>query len=69
MSSANASEPFRFSTVSLDFLEAIVGSLKKSSPGHDEIPISILKELLHLLGPVMLKICNKTSNRESSQIV
>ena len=43
MSSANVGEPLRFSTVSLESLEAIVGSLKISSPGHDEIPNSILK--------------------------
>ena len=60
MSSANVGEPFKFSTVSLESLEAVVGSLKNSSPGHDEIPSSILKEFFHLLGPVMLKICNKS---------
>ena len=59
MSSANVVEPFRFLTVSLESLEAIVRSLKKSSPGHDEIPISILKQLFHLLGSVMLKNFNK----------
>ena len=59
MSSANVGEHFKFSTVGLESLEAIVGSLKNSSSGHDEIPISIIKEYFHLLGPVMLKICNK----------
>ena len=33
MSSANAREPFKFSTISLKFLETIVGSLKNSLPG------------------------------------
>ena len=35
MSSANVGEPFRFSTVSLESLKAIVGSLKNSLPGHN----------------------------------
>ena len=39
MSSANVGEPFKFSTARLESLEAIVGSLKNSSPGHDAIPI------------------------------
>ena len=43
MSSANVGAPFKFSTVSLESLKAIVGSLKNSSPGHNEIPISILR--------------------------
>ena len=60
LSSANAVEPFKFSIVSLDSLEAIVGSLKSSSPGYDEIPVSILKGFFHFLGPVILKICNKS---------
>ena len=60
MRSANVDEPFQFSTVSLDSLETIVGSLKNSLPGRNEIPISIIKELSHLLGPVMLQICNKS---------
>ena len=60
MSSASGSEPFKFSTVSLETLESIVGSLKKSSPGHDGILISIGKDFFQLLGPVMLKICNKS---------
>ena len=51
---------FRFTTVSLEPLKVIVGSLKNSSPGHDEIPNSILKKFFHLLCPVMLKICNKS---------
>ena len=53
MSSANAGEPFRFSTVRLESLETIVGSLNNSSPGHDEIPFSILKDFFHLLDPVL----------------
>ena len=56
-------------TVSLESLEAIVGSLKISSPGHNEIPKSFLKEFFHLLSPVMLKKLQKNSNRESSRIV
>ena len=60
MSSTHVGEPFKFSTFSLESLEAIVGSLKSSSPGHDEIPISFVKEFFHLLGPVMLKFCNKS---------
>ena len=60
MSSANVSEPFKFSTVSLESLKAIVGWLKKSSPGYDEIPNSILKQFFLLLDLVMLKICNKS---------
>ena len=59
MSIANAGEPFKFSTVSLESLETIVRSLRSSSPDHDEIPIPTLKESFHLLGPVMLKTCNK----------
>ena len=59
MSSAIVNEPIKFSTVSLEYIEAIVGLLRNSSPGHDEIPTSILKEFFHLLGPVMLKICKK----------
>ena len=43
ISSAEASEPFKFLTVSLESLETIVGSLKNSSPGHDEIPCSLVK--------------------------
>ena len=60
MSSAKAGELYKFSTVSLEKLETIVGSLKISAPGHDEIPISILKELFYLLCPIMLKICYKS---------
>ena len=33
-------------------------------PGHDEIPNSILKEFFRLLGPAMLKICNKSLEHE-----
>ena len=51
MNSANVHKPFRFSTVSLESLETIVGSLKNLSPGHDEIPISIH---FFLPGPAML---------------
>ena len=69
MNSANMGESFMFSTVSLESLEAIVGSLKSSSPGLIEIPISTLKEFFYLLGHVMLKYAIKASNRESSQIV
>ena len=69
MSSAKAGEPFKFPTVSIEFVETIERSLKKSSSGHDEIVISILKEFIHLLGPVVLKDVIKASNRESSQIV
>ena len=58
MSSANVGEPFRFSTVSLESVEATVRSLKSYLPGHDEIPISIPKKLFRSLGPVMLRICN-----------
>ena len=43
MSSANVGELFKFLTVSLETLDAIVGSLKNSSTGHEEIPISIVK--------------------------
>ena len=53
MNSANVAQPFKFSTVSLESIEAIVGSLKNSSPDHDEIHISILKEFFLLLGPAM----------------
>ena len=60
MTSEIVGEPFKFSTVSLESLEAFVYLLKKSSPSHDEIPISILKELFLILGPVILKICNKS---------
>ena len=60
MSSANVGEPFKLSTVSLDSLESLVGSLKNSPPGHDENPNWILKEFFHLLGTVMLKTCNKS---------
>ena len=42
MSSDNVDEPFKFMTISLESLEAIAGSIKKSSPSHDEIPISIV---------------------------
>ena len=60
MSSDIVGEPFKFSTVSLEHIKEIVGSLKKSSPGNDEIPISFLKEFFLILGPVMLKFCNKS---------
>ena len=43
MSSANEGEPFKISTVSLESLKTINNTLKNLSPGHDEIPISILK--------------------------
>ena len=60
MCSANVGEPFKFLTVSLESLGTIVVSLKNSSPGHDEIFISIQKEFIHLLSPVMVQICNKS---------
>ena len=60
MSSDNLGEHFKFSTVNLESVEAIVDSLKNSSPGHNEIHISISKEFFLLLGPVMLKNCNKS---------
>ena len=60
MSRDIVSEPFTFSIVSSESLETIVGSLKNSLPDHDEIPISILKEFLHLLCSVMMKICKKS---------
>ena len=59
-SSANAGKPLKFSTVSSEPIETIVSSLKNSSPGHNEIPISILKPSFHLLGQGLLKICTKT---------
>ena len=54
MSSANVGESFKFSTVSLECLETIVGLFKIPLPGHDEISISNLEEFFHFLGPVML---------------
>ena len=56
--STNATEQFRFSHINLQELETVIKSQKNSSPGHDEIPITILKEFFDILGPVMLKICN-----------
>ena len=60
MSSVNESAPFKLSTVSLESLETMVGSLNNSSPGHDEIPTSILKAFFYLLGPIMLQMGNKS---------
>ena len=57
---AYLSDFFKFSTVSLEILETIVGWLKNSSPRHNEIPVSIINEFLHLLGPVTLKRCSKS---------
>ena len=62
-SSANVSEPSRFLNVSLEFLDTIVGSLEKLSQGHDEILISIMLELFHLLWSVMLQLCNKNQEQ------
>ena len=52
--SANVEEPFMFTTGSLESIETTVGSLKFSTPGHNKIHISILKDFFHLLGAVML---------------
>ena len=48
------SQPLRLSTVSLESLETIIGSLKISSPVHGQNPISNLKEFLNLLESVVL---------------
>ena len=50
MSSANLSEPFTFSTLSLEFLETVVGLLKNSLPSDDENLISILKKTCPFTG-------------------
>ena len=61
MSSAIAGEPFKFSTVSLESLKTIVGSLNKTSAGHNDFFFSILKEFFNFLqdsifGPLLLLI-------------
>ena len=53
----------RFQTVDLESFQTIVGSLINSSPGHNEIHISILKENFHFPGPGMLQICNKSQEQ------
>ena len=65
MSSAYISESYKFSTVKLESFEALAGSLKMLSPGHCENSNHNIKELIHLLGPFKLKICNKIFEQES----
>ena len=60
MTSANIGEPFKFLTISLKSLEEFVGPLKNSSPGHDDFSTSVLKDFFQLMGPVILRRCNKT---------
>ena len=60
MSSVNVSKPFKFSTVGLESLGMVAGLLKNSSPGNDELLISILKEFFHSIRPVMLQMCNES---------
>ena len=68
ISNANVGEPFKFPTVSFESLETIFGSLKKSVALPWWNPY-FLKKSFHLLGPVLLQICDEISKRGSANIV
>ena len=69
MSTANVGEPFKFSTVSLESLEAIVGSLKISTPGPDECIKSLDQEIFpDCLKKAKIIPISKARDRKKKQI-
>ena len=53
-------DSFSFCEVSLSELHVIMGGLKLSSAGHDNIPLSLLCKNIDLLGVNILSICNRS---------
>jgi len=53
-------EAFEFCEFSLHEVTDIIGKLKSSTAGHDNIPMSLFHKNLDLLGQMVLNICNRS---------
>ena len=49
---------FSFETVSVEDMKKVVLSFKDSPPGHDDVPMRIIKRNIDVLAEVLVYICN-----------
>ena len=54
----NIGTVFSFETVSVEDMKKVVLSFKDSSPGHDDVPMRIIKRNIDVLAEVLVYICN-----------
>ena len=49
---------FSFEPVSVEDMKKVVLSFKDSSPGHDDVPMRLIKRNINVLADVLVYICN-----------
>ena len=49
---------FSFEPVSVEDMKKVVLSFKNSSPGHDDVPMRLIKRNIDVLADVLVYICN-----------
>ena len=55
---------FSFVEVPVDYVKTIIEKMKSSSAGYDNIPISVFKHSLEIIGPVVIEVCNRILTSE-----
>lgn len=53
-------ETFSVTSVTENEIIEIINNLHNSSPGNDEIPIKIIKEVSIIIAPALLHLCNSS---------